>query len=279
MLGDVAPLPGLSNTGTTCLIDSQVAPHERPRRAIWPRHLRGLFACGPLGRAVLATAASQRLPADLFCRHWSPDRSVEYPGHNSPTCRTKRKCSPRFSGPGAICGTSPQVSHCPRGSGYSSRISVLWSGMNQEVVQKWADKHDLATLSTALGALKTTAHETCRTRCDLSDRRTMKAWSLYMKGASALFSWCIAQNRGSVLLVTPPPGERFHPSGLTNLQLIEGPIIAGLYGPSWLHSIDIVHPQIPAAADDGVAPGEGMVFGREQQQQPAKFLGSQAICS
>lgn len=69
-----------------------------------------------------------------------------------------------------------------------------------------------------------------------------------MKGASALFALCIAQEQhGSVLLVTPPPGERFNPQGGTNFQLIEAPILAGLWGPSYLERIDMVHPHVDLA--------------------------------
>lgn len=121
---------------------------------------------------------------------------------------------------------------------------VLWSGMAQEVVQRWADEHGLATLTTALGRLKDPSHDAC-----LRKSKSGNAWSDYMKGASALFCWRIAQGQGTVLLVTPPPGERFHPSGGTNLQQIEGPIIAGFWGSSSLKSVDIVHPQVARAAE------------------------------
>lgn len=121
---------------------------------------------------------------------------------------------------------------------------VLWSGMPQEVVQRWADERGLATLTTALGRLKDPSHDAC-----LRKSKSVNAWSDYMKGASALFSWRIAQGQGTVLLVTPPPGERFHPSGRTNLQLLEGPILAGSWGSSSLKSIDIVHPQVARAAE------------------------------
>lgn len=122
---------------------------------------------------------------------------------------------------------------------------VLWTGMNQETVQKWADEHDFVTLTTALGRLKDVTCPDCLRRV-----KSDKAWSKYMKGASALFALCIAQREhGSVLLVTPPPGERFNPQGGTNFQLIEAPILAGLWGPSYLERIDMVHPHVDLARD------------------------------
>ena len=133
-----------------------------------------------------------------------------------------------------------------RGCGrWESNRQVLWTGMNQETVQIWADEHGLITLTTALGRLKDLTHPACLRRV-----KSDKAWSKYMKGASALFALCIAQEEhGSVLLVTPPPGERFHPRGGTSFQLIEAPILAGLWGPSYLERINMVHPHVDLAKD------------------------------
>ena len=41
---------------------------------------------------------------------------------------------------------------------------VMWSGMLREYAQAWADEHDMATLTTAMGPLMTLGHPLCLRR-------------------------------------------------------------------------------------------------------------------
>jgi hypothetical protein len=66
--------------------------------------------------------------------------------------------------------------------------------------------------------------------------------SKYVKGASALFAWHVSRGRRVIVLSPPPPG-RFHPSGGTNYQAIEEPILKG--GDSLV--IEMVHPTVKGA--------------------------------
>ncbi|KAJ5109291.1 hypothetical protein N7456_005966 [Penicillium angulare] len=115
---------------------------------------------------------------------------------------------------------------------------VLWSGMPREKAQQWADRHRLQTLTTAMGPLMDVNHPNC-----LKSTKTHHQWSKYVHGASALFAWRIA-NGEEVTLLSPPPPERFHPSGLSYYQVIEEPIIRGSFGQNAVHKINIVHPLI-----------------------------------
>ncbi|KAK1951948.1 hypothetical protein LY78DRAFT_731911 [Colletotrichum sublineola] len=107
---------------------------------------------------------------------------------------------------------------------------VLWSGMLREEAQKWANNHQSQTLTTALGPL---------TALERSKRERSR--SKFMKGASAIFSWFIAQGDRVVVLLPPPPNQ-FHPSGLTNLQDLEIPIVKGLLRDGSVERIDAIHP-------------------------------------
>lgn len=115
---------------------------------------------------------------------------------------------------------------------------VLWSGMLREQAQQWADRHRLQTLTTAMGPLMDVKHPNC-----LKLRKNSEQWSKYVHGASAIFAWRIAKGE-EVTLLSPPPPERFHPSGLSYYQVIEEPIIRGLFGQNAVHKINIVHPLI-----------------------------------
>ncbi|KAB8227911.1 uncharacterized protein BDW43DRAFT_316421 [Aspergillus alliaceus] len=110
--------------------------------------------------------------------------------------------------------------------------------MTGSEAQKWADAHNMQTLTTVMGPLM----EPQQPHCD----RGKKSWSRYVHGASAIFAWCIAQGQ-SVIMLSPPPPERFHPSGLSYFQLIEEPIIKGTAfheAPCW---ILMVHPRVKGA--------------------------------
>lgn len=115
---------------------------------------------------------------------------------------------------------------------------VLWSGMLREQAQQWADRHRLQTLTTAMGPLMDVKHPNC-----LKLRKNSEQWSKYVHGASAIFAWRIAKGE-EITLLSPPPPERFHPSGLSYYQVIEEPIIRGLFGQNAVHKINIVHPLI-----------------------------------
>ncbi|KAK2047173.1 hypothetical protein LZ31DRAFT_551511 [Colletotrichum somersetense] len=108
---------------------------------------------------------------------------------------------------------------------------VLWSGMQREKAQKWADNHQSQTLTTALGPLR-----------ELETSKKSKARSRFMKGASAIFSWFISQG-DSVVILLPPPPNQFHPSGSTSLQDFEIPIVKGLLRDGSVKRIDAVHPE------------------------------------
>ncbi|KAF3391554.1 hypothetical protein F1880_007713 [Penicillium rolfsii] len=121
---------------------------------------------------------------------------------------------------------------------------VLWSGMSREKAQDWADKHQLQTLTTAMGPLMDEKSPEC-----LKSKKTSSQWSRYVHGASAIFAWRIAQGE-RVLLLSPPPPERFHPSGLSYYQLIEEPIIRGLLDQNSVQKIIITHPMIQKNEDE-----------------------------
>lgn len=110
--------------------------------------------------------------------------------------------------------------------------------MLREQAQQWADRHRLQTLTTAMGPLMDVKHPNC-----LKLRKNSEQWSKYVHGASAIFAWRIAKGE-EVTLLSPPPPERFHPSGLSYYQVIEEPIIRGLFGQNAVHKINIVHPLI-----------------------------------
>jgi hypothetical protein len=80
----------------------------------------------------------------------------------------------------------------------------------------------------------------------LRNQKSSGAWSKYVKGASALFAWYISRGE-RVIVLSPPPPERFHPSGQTNYQAIEEPIVKGILGTSAVSRIEMVHPTVKGA--------------------------------
>jgi hypothetical protein len=84
-----------------------------------------------------------------------------------------------------------------QGKQWRPNRQVLWTGIDREIGQKWTNAHDMQTLTNAL--------------C-VRVRKSKDAWSKYVKGASALFACYIAGNK-RVVVLSPPPPERFHPSG------------------------------------------------------------------
>ncbi|KAJ5469336.1 hypothetical protein N7539_008954 [Penicillium diatomitis] len=115
---------------------------------------------------------------------------------------------------------------------------VLWSGVPRDKAQKWADNHHLQTLTTAMGPLMDKEHPE-----SLKSKMTPHHWIQYVRGASAVFAWHIARGE-KVTVLLPPPPERFHPSGLTNYQAIEEPIVRGQIGQYAVRKIVLVHPTV-----------------------------------
>ncbi|OAQ78545.1 hypothetical protein VFPBJ_06666 [Purpureocillium lilacinum] len=120
---------------------------------------------------------------------------------------------------------------------------VLWSGMLGEVAQEWADEHGFQTLTTAMGPLMDPNSPTCP-----KHKKGLKSWPKYVHGASAVFAYYIAQGDIATVLSQPPP-QRFHPSGLTYYQIIEEPILKGKYGNRPVKKIVVVHPTVGKAAE------------------------------
>jgi hypothetical protein len=120
---------------------------------------------------------------------------------------------------------------------------VLWTGIPREKAQAWADEHHMQTLTTAMGPLM--AKDSSST---LEKKKGNKKWSLYIKGASAVFAWRILRGE-KVTVLSPPPPERFHPSGLTNYQAIEEPILKWAMRDKNAFRIEMVHPTVRGAEE------------------------------
>jgi hypothetical protein len=118
---------------------------------------------------------------------------------------------------------------------------VLWSGLLFEDAQKWAKDHDKATLTMAMGPLMTPRHPLC-----LKKKKTSVGWSKYVKGASAIFAWHIWRGERVTVLLPPPP-ERFHPSGQTNYQAIEEPILKQPKTDGTRVRLEVIHPNVLGA--------------------------------
>jgi hypothetical protein len=63
-----------------------------------------------------------------------------------------------------------------------------------------------------------------------------------------IFAWYISRGE-RVTVLSPPPPERFHPSGQTNYQAIEEPIVKGMLRTSAISRIEMVHPTVKGAED------------------------------
>jgi hypothetical protein len=120
----------------------------------------------------------------------------------------------------------------------------MWSGVRRATVQEWADNRQMQTLTTAMGPLMIHDHPKC-----LRSSKSGVKWSKYMQGASALFAYHIAQSEDSITVLTPPPPERVHPSGETNYQAIEEPILKGKIGATSVTKIELVHPTVTGAEE------------------------------
>ncbi|TLD29341.1 hypothetical protein PspLS_03211 [Pyricularia sp. CBS 133598] len=122
---------------------------------------------------------------------------------------------------------------------------LLWTGLHREAAQNFANKHGLQTLTTAMGPLMDKNDPRC-----LYANKSNTAWSEYIKGASALFAYYISKGN-TVVVLSPPPPDRFHPSGCTNFQLIEKPILEGKFGNKAVGRIIISHPTVQGAEELG----------------------------
>jgi hypothetical protein len=120
---------------------------------------------------------------------------------------------------------------------------VIWSGIQPTIVQLWADKRNMQTLTTAMGPLRIPKDPRC-----LKKENSQEEWSRYMKGASAIFAWHIIKGE-KVTMLSPPPPERFNPCGLTNYQLIEEPILKTERSGRAALRIYMVHPDVEGAED------------------------------
>jgi hypothetical protein len=136
-----------------------------------------------------------------------------------------------------------QMSEQFQGHTWHLNHQVLWSGIRPTVVQLWADKRNMQTLTTAMGPLKMPEDPRC-----LRKEKSPERWSRYMKGASALFAWHILRGE-KVTVLSPPPPERFNPCGLTNYQLIEEPILKTEISGRASLRIYMVHPDVLGAED------------------------------
>jgi hypothetical protein len=127
------------------------------------------------------------------------------------------------------------------GSQWRPNKQVLWSGMAREEAQRWADKHNMQTLTTAMGSLMNPSDPLC-----LKRKKTKLSWITYIKGASAVFAWHISKGK-KVTVLSPPPPQKSHPSGLTTYQAIEEPILKWAIACGAVLQIDMVHPTVKGA--------------------------------
>ena len=98
----------------------------------------------------------------------------------------------------------------------------------------------MQTLTTAMGPLMTPGDTQY-----LKFKKSKKQWTKCVKGASALFA-CYISKGEKVTVLSPPPPQRFHPSGLTTYQAIEEPILKGVFGDHLLR-IEMAHPTVKGA--------------------------------
>ena len=123
-------------------------------------------------------------------------------------------------------------------------VQVLWNGVLREEAQKWADEHNMQTLTTVMGLLMDKKNPSCP-----NHDKTKSSWTRYIKGASAIFAWSLSRGK-TVVVLSPPPPQRFNPIGLTNFQMIEAPILhwAAVLSHTSLQ-IYSVHPMVKGAED------------------------------
>jgi hypothetical protein len=112
---------------------------------------------------------------------------------------------------------------------------VFWTGIPREWVQRWAEDHDMLTLTSAMGPLMDPKDQRCLRRI-----KKPKNWRKYVKGASVIFAR-YACRRGIVRLLTLPPSlEEFIRPGST-YRTIEEPVLKGAPGGYGAVQINAVH--------------------------------------
>ncbi|KAG8630512.1 hypothetical protein KVT40_002131 [Elsinoe batatas] len=92
-----------------------------------------------------------------------------------------------------------------------------------------------------MGVLTDPTHPSC-----LKQHKSKLQWTSYVKGASALFA-CHITRSTKVTVLLPPPPEKLNPSGLSNYQLIEEPILQGIVGNHIVGKIGMVHSTVVGA--------------------------------
>jgi hypothetical protein len=82
-------------------------------------------------------------------------------------------------------------------------VQVLWNGVLREEAQKWADEHNMQTLTTVMGLLMDKKNPLCP-----NHDKTKSCWTRYIKGASAIFAWSLSRGK-TVVVLSPPPPQRY----------------------------------------------------------------------
>lgn len=144
--------------------------------------------------------------------------------------------SPKFVKLSLHCLTieeKEQINNQFQGDTWRLNGQVLWTGIQRNEAQLWADKHRMQTLTTAMGPLMEDKHPHCLRR---------------KKSASAMFAWHITKSQRVTVLSPPPPWTR-NPCGLTNYQLIEEPIVKGELGDRPVSCMYMVHPTVMGAEE------------------------------
>ena len=113
-----------------------------------------------------------------------------------------------------------QQFHDPR---FRQTRQVLWTGVERGLAQQWVGQRGMQTLTMAIGCLMQPDRPSC-----LKTKKSDDAWSRYVKGVSAIFAHYAAQGQ-TITVLSPPPPDRFYPSGRTNFQIIEEPILKGQF--------------------------------------------------
>jgi hypothetical protein len=123
-----------------------------------------------------------------------------------------------------------------------AKCLVFWTGLSLGLAQRWADQHELQTLTIAMGSL-------------FSDRnvggarygKSSKAWSKYMRGASGRFAEYACRDGRRAIILTKPPPDIYSTRKWSNYRHLEEPILKGALGGSGAVRIDYVHPTIEGA--------------------------------
>lgn len=117
---------------------------------------------------------------------------------------------------------------------------LFWTGLPRDWVQKWAEKHEMTTLTSAMGPLMDLTDARCP-RLQMARSRTgYLDWSRYVKGASGIFSR-YACTCGIVRVLTLPPAESWRLRTNSTYYTIEEPVLRGSKGHCRAFQINFVH--------------------------------------